>query len=291
MKLDNGYTMMHEHITIDLSGEKRDEDCCLDCREETIQELKQLYRLGVRNIVDATNEGMGQNVSYVKEVERETGIRILQSVGYYKMPFLPEQVYVQTAEELAEGMIRKITEGFQGSGVKASVIGEIGTSKNEMKEIERKVLDAGILAYKSTGVPIYTHTTLGTCAIEQTEYFLERGVRPQKVVIGHMDLSGSLDYIKEVLRLGVFVGFDTIGKNNYFPDEKRVEFLMELEKERLLSQVVLSMDLTRKSGLKFKGGPGYSYLFTNFLPMLRTAGMQESSISQMLIDNPMTFFA
>lgn len=283
--------MMHEHITIDLSNGKQDKDCCLDCKEETIQELKQLYQMGVRNIVDVTNEGMGQNVHYVEDVEKETGIHILHSVGYYKVPFLPEQAYEKSPEELADGMVRKITKGFEDSCIKASMIGEIGTSKNEMKAIERKVLDAGVLAHKRTGVPIYTHTTLGTYAKEQAEYFLKQGVNPQKVVIGHMDLSGNLNYIKEILKLGFFVGFDTIGKNNYFSDEKRVEFLMDLEKEHMLCQVVLSMDLTRKSSLNYKGGPGYGYLFKEFLPMLRVAGMQEISICQMLIDNPEKIFA
>ena len=31
----NGYTLMHEHITIDLSGVKKDTDCQLDCYAET----------------------------------------------------------------------------------------------------------------------------------------------------------------------------------------------------------------------------------------------------------------
>lgn len=50
----DGITLMHEHITIDLSGVKKDEDCRLDCFEETVSELKRLYEFGVRNIVDVT---------------------------------------------------------------------------------------------------------------------------------------------------------------------------------------------------------------------------------------------
>ena len=82
------------------------------------------------------------------------------------------------------------------------------------------------------------------------------------------------------------VGFDTVGKNAYFPDEMRVEFLKELDKDGLLGQVVLSLDLTRKSHLAYKGGIGYTYLFEVFLPMLRQAGIQEESIEKMLIKNP-----
>ena len=288
--LVDGYTIMHEHITIDLSGVKKDMDCRLDCMEETVQELKELYQFGVRNIVDVTNAGMGQNVAYVTEVAKQSGINIIQSTGYYKEPFLPQKVYDQTVEELAQGMTKEIIEGFQGSSTKAEMIGEMGTSNGVMMPMEEKVLNAGILAHKITGKPIYTHTTLGTYAKEQAKYFQDNGVNLEKVIIGHIDLSGKLEYIKEVIQYGVTVGFDTIGKNNYFPDTERVNFLMELEKEGLLDHVVLSMDLTRKSNLRSRGGLGYSYLFEKFIPMLRTAGMKEESIRRMLIDNPKKIF-
>ena len=60
IKLKDGYTLMHEHVTIDLSGVKKDLDCRLDCFEETVEEFKELYRLGVRNVLEVTNMGMGR---------------------------------------------------------------------------------------------------------------------------------------------------------------------------------------------------------------------------------------
>ena len=62
--------------------------------------------------------------------------------------------------------------------------------------------------------------------------------------------------------------------------------LKALEAEGMLGQVVLSMDLTRKSHLAYKGGIGYSYLIETFLPMLKEAGIAEESIQKMLVDNP-----
>ncbi len=280
-----GYTLMHEHTTIDLSGVKKDMDCCLDCYEETAEEYRWLYEVGVRRIVDVTNDGMGRNPAYVSRMEKETGLQIVQSTGFYKEPFLPAWTQGKTAEELAGFMMKEIEEGIQ-DGPKAGMIGEIGTSKNEMKMSERMVFDAAVMAAKSTGKPIYTHTTLGTWALEQADYFKGSGMDVSRVIIGHIDLSGDLQYIRKVLATGVNVGFDTIGKNTYFPDEKRVEFLKGLEGDGLLGQVVLSLDLTRKSHLAYQGGIGYVYLFETFLPMLRQAGLREESIEQMLIGNP-----
>ena len=281
----NGYTMMHEHITIDLSGVKKDTDCQLDCYAETVAEFKKLYEYGVRRIVDVTADGMGRNPEYVSNVEKETGIRIVHSTGFYKEPFLPERVYTQTVQEMADWMIGEISGGIDG-GVKPGMIGEIGTSKNTMTETEKKVFDASVIAAKETGLPIYTHTTLGTYAPEQAAYFKATGLPMDRIVLGHLDLSGDLDYIRRVLDTGISIGFDTVGKNNYFPDAKRVEFLLALEAEGRLDQIVLSEDLTRKSHLKFKGGIGYGYLFETFIPMVKAAGLKQESLDKMLIHNP-----
>ena len=281
----NGYTLMHEHITIDLSGVKKDTDCQLDCYAETVAEFKKLYEYGVRRIVDVTNDGMGRNPEYVTNVEKETGIQIVHSTGFYKEPFLPDRVYTQSVQELADWMVGEIRNGIDG-GVRPGMIGEIGTSKNTMTEMEKKVFDASVIAAKETGLPIYTHTTLGTYAPEQAAYFKATGLPMNRIVLGHLDLCGDLDYIRRVLDTGICIGFDTVGKNNYFPDAKRVEFLLALEAEGRLDQIVLSEDLTRKSHLKYKGGIGYGYLFETFLPMVKEAGLKQESLDKMLIHNP-----
>lgn len=98
-----------------------------------------------------------------------------------------------------------------------------------------------------------------------------------------------LDQIINIINLGFTVGFDTIGKNNYFPDEKRAEFIKVLQDKDLISNVVLSMDITRKSNLEYLGGIGYSYLIESFLPLLKSKGVSEESIEKMLITNPQRF--
>lgn len=284
--LKEGYTLMHEHVTIDLSGIKKDEDCRLDCFDETVQEFRELYQYGVRNILEVTNMGMGRNVDYIKRVADATGINIILSAGFYKEPFLPEWVYKKTTEELAQLVEGELTEGIEDTGMKASVIGEFGTSKDEMKPMEKMIFDAMALAAVRTGAPVTTHTTLGTMGLKQAEYLMEKGVRPEKIIIGHMDLSKDTGKILELLKTGVNIGFDTIGKLNYCPDIFRVEALKEIDRQGMLSQVVLSMDITRKSHLKSRGGIGYGYLFESFLPLLRKQGFSEDQIDMLLIYNP-----
>ncbi|WP_277407636.1 phosphotriesterase family protein [Lacrimispora xylanisolvens] len=284
--MKKGYTLMHEHITIDLSGIKNDEDCRLDCFEESQKELSRLYELGVRRILDVTNIGMGRNSDYCRLMEENTGIQILSATGFYKEPFLPEFVYNMSVRELAELAVKEISEGIVNTGIKASVIGEFGTSKDTFTEMERKVFDSMALAAVQTGAVVTTHTTLGTMALEQAEYLKSEGVKPENIIIGHMDLSQNPDTIISVLKEGVNIGFDTVGKNNYCPDTFRAQMLKQIANEGYLDQVVLSMDITRKSHLKKWGGPGYAYLIETFLPMLLEYGLSEEQTQQLMIDNP-----
>lgn len=288
--LNEGITLIHEHTTIDLSSVKNNPDCFLDCYEETVKEYKELFDLGVRNIVDVTANGMGRNVEYVNKVSKETGINIIQATGFYKEPFLPEFVYDYSVDALADFMINEIENGIDGTQTRAGILGEIGTSLNVIEPMELKVFEASVIAAKKTGVVISTHTTLGTMALEQAQFFIDHGIEPGKVIIGHQDLSGDRDQIEKLIDLGFNVSFDTIGKNNYFPDTERAAYLKYLEEKGKLNRVCLSLDITRKSNFKYMGGIGYSYLFTEFIPLLKKAGISDDSIHLMLVSNPMRIF-
>lgn len=289
--LKDGITLIHEHTTIDLSKIKNEPDCFLDCKEETIKEYQELYASGVRNIIDVTAIGMGRNIEYTNEVAEKSGINIIQATGFYKEPFLPDYVYEYTIEQLADLMVSEIENGMEnGVYQKAGILGEIGTSLNKMTEMERKVFEASVLAYHKTNIILSTHTTLGTYALEQAAFFLEKGVNPKHVIIGHQDLCQDLNQIKTLIKQGFNVAFDTIGKNNYFPDSTKAQWLKELQDENLLDQVCLSLDITRKSNFKYRGGIGYNYLFEVFIPMCKEIGVTQESFDKMLIENPKRIF-
>ncbi|WP_432748860.1 phosphotriesterase family protein [Pectinatus frisingensis] len=284
--MSSGITYMHEHITIDLSKGKNDMDCCLDASADTLQELKKIKKAGVANIVDVTNRGMGRNIEYVKKIQEDSGINIIFSTGFYKEPYLPPEVYSFSVRELAEIMISEIMNGIGGTSIRASLIGEIGTGKGEISPIEQKVFEAASIAHAETGCAISTHTTLGTLGLEQVKLLKSNGVDPGRVIIGHVDLSQDIDYILRLIDQGVYVAFDTVGKINYVPDEKRADMLAVLIERGLAEKIVLSMDITRKSHLKNRGGLGYGYLIENFIPLLLKHGISRRDCHTMLVDNP-----
>lgn len=285
-----GYTWVHEHLHIDLSGFKNNLDCRLDQYDLICQEMKDLRALGVSNIIEMTNRYMGRNPQFMLDLMRDTGINVVACTGYYQDAFFPEHVAAHSVEQLAQEMVDEIVIGIDGTELKAGIIAEIGSSEGVITPLEEKVFIAAARAHIETGRPISTHTSFSTMGVEQLVLLQAHGVDLSHVTVGHCDLKDNLDNILRMIELGAYVQFDTIGKNNYYPDEKRIAMLHAIRDRGLLSHVMLSMDITRRSHLKANGGNGYDYLLTTFIPQLRQSGFSQADVDMMLRDNPSKFF-
>ncbi|MBA8559283.1 phosphotriesterase-related protein [Citrobacter freundii] len=285
-----GYTWVHEHLHIDLSGFKNNLDCRLDQYDLICQEMKDLRALGVSNIIEMTNRYMGRNPQFMLDLMRDTGINVMACTGYYQDAFFPEHVAARSVEQLAQEMVDEIVIGIDGTELKAGIIAEIGSSEGVITPLEEKVFIAAARAHIETGRPISTHTSFSTMGLEQLVLLQAHGVDFSRVTVGHCDLKDNLDNILRMIDLGAYVQFDTIGKNNYYPDENRIGMLHELRNRGLLNRVMLSMDITRRSHLKANGGNGYDYLLTTFIPQLRQSGFSQADVDTMLRDNPSQFF-
>ena len=285
-----GYTWVHEHLHIDLSGFKNNLDCRLDQYDLICQEMKDLRALGVSNIIEMTNRYMGRNPQFMLDLMRDTGINVVACTGYYQDAFFPEHVAARSVEQLAQEMVDEIVIGIDGTELKAGIIAEIGSSEGVITPLEEKVFIAAARAHIETGRPISTHTSFSTMGVEQLVLLQAHGVDLSRVTVGHCDLKDNLDNILRMIDLGAYVQFDTIGKNNYYPDENRIGMLHELRNRGLLNRVMLSMDITRRSHLKANGGNGYDYLLTTFIPQLRQSGFSQADVDTMLRDNPSKFF-
>ena len=251
-----------------------------------VAEFKQLKSLGVERIVDVTNIGMGRNIAYVEQIQQQSGVEILSATGCYKEPFLPDWFYVETTEQIAQRFITEIEQGIEHTARKARIIGEVGSGFDGINQHEQKLLQAAALASLATGKYITTHTSLGRFGEQQLNLFDSMGVSSDRVIVGHTDLAGDRDYLFRLLDRGAFVEFDTIGKLSYQPDELRADLFSQAVKQGYQQQLLLSVDITRKSHLKANGGIGYAYLFEHFIPMLFERGVNEQDIEVILQQNP-----
>jgi len=287
----NNVFFAHEHITIDLAGHKNDPDCRLDDRAAALNDLRRLPEQGVRMIVDQTNRGMGRNPQYAQSLADKLGISVLHATGYYKEPFLPEECYTMSEAQLCDVLLSELREGIGDTGLRASLIGEIGTGKDAIEPMEETIFRAAARAHAESGAPICTHTTLGRLGLEQLSIFRQFSVDLKKVVLSHIDLSGELEYMLRLLDTGVNIAFDTIGKLSYQPDTSRASWLAELCRRGYEGQIVLSMDITRKSHYMANDGPGYAYLLDTFIPLAKKTGCGEGQLEAMLSRNGARIYA
>ena len=142
-----------------------------------------------------------------------------------------------------------------------------------------------------TNLPIFTHTGIpGKSAIEQLDILEAAGVKPQRVVIGHVGnlVDPKVEVHKALCKRGAFIGFDRQGGPG---DARQVPMVLALIDAGYAENLMFSSDLSTANQLKRNGGAGYAKTVTVFVPKLREAGVKEETLHGMLVDNPRRFLA
>lgn len=286
-----GVTSAHEHLLKDSSVIKQDPDARLHEPDVMRGEIEKYKQAGGQAMVELTCHGLNRDAAGLRELALATGLQVIAATGVYQRRFHPEWVDEMSVTALADFLEREAREGMDGTDVLPGVLGEIGTSHNVMHPAEIKVFEAAAEVHKRTGLPISTHCTLGTMAVEQLDLLERAGVDPGRVVLGHQDLRPDKDSHVALARRGAFIAYDTIGKESYQPDAVRVELIVHMLEQGLGEHVLLATDITRQSHLQQHGGRGYGFLLTNFAAQLRAAGVSDAELEQMLVHNPRRAFS
>ncbi len=293
-----GITYVHEHLFVDMYSPHKNPvyiDNVLDDVDLIVKELEPFQQAGGRTIVEVTNQSLGRDPLALKQIAERTGINVVAATGYYTEVYYTPSVHEKSIEELTETMICDISEGIDDSGVRAGIIGEIGTIGQTISPLEEKVFRAAARAQRATGVALTTHTRLGNLAQEQLDIIEDEGVDLQRVMIGHQDAKWNQPaYLEATLRRGAYVAFDCVGREHWSPtlnvplptNADRVQAIRYLIDRGYVTQIVLSSDICKKPHLCQYGGWGYGHLLNEFVPLLEQAAVGREAIQLMLVDNP-----
>lgn len=282
-----GVTMMHEHIYVNLMREFRGTGLLND-RTEALLELKAYRELGGQSIVDATPAELswgaapdpGQwrrpvsadnphqtgtrteaNALALRDLSIESGVHLILGTGHYRDPHLKDSVVQnEKADEVAERMVRDIEIGFGSSEIRAGIIGEIGSERWFISDLERRSFIAAARAHMRTGVPITTHAARWPNGVLQLELLGDEGVEPCAIVVGHCDTVPLMDYHAELAARGVFVQFDTFRHASGFHFERRVEFIRNLVQLGYEDRILVSHDVCETTHLQSNGGHGFTVI-------------------------------
>ena len=165
-------------------------------------ELRAAKAEGVSCLVDGGHEDMGRNLSFLKRLSQQSGMPIVAGTGFYAQPFYQPELLNGSEEELTAELVRLARTQPVGA------FGEIG-SWDEITDTERKVFRAVGKAHVSTNLPIFTHTGIpGKSALEQLDILEKAGVKPNRIVIGHLGnlVDADVKVHKEICKRGAYVG-------------------------------------------------------------------------------------
>lgn len=293
--LAGGPTLFHEHLSINLSTNDTPHytaDVALMV-EEAVGALKD----GLACIVDGGHPDMHRDLEALRRITTQSGLPIVASGGYYMQRTYPAGIAAQTADQIADDLVKDAAAQHLGA------YGEIGQQGGELTADEKKVFEAVGKAQARNGLPIFTHNAYTgkrqtpmpvpkDAALRQLDILEKAGGTPGHIAVGHVCCldDPKAEIAIALARRGVFVGFDRVTLMT-MPDADRVIMAMAMAEAGYANHLLLSSDFYSAPALKKNGGPGLAQTATVFGPMLIKAGMSEAMLRGILIDNPRRFLA
>jgi phosphotriesterase-related protein len=306
---DLGVTYIHEHIFV-LTPELQahwpgygdwDEDREVERARGALRKLRQEY--GCQTIVDPTVAGLGRHVRAMLRAIDGTGLQVVAATGYYTFDVLPRALARRSTEDkikmFTEFFTSDALEGMEGTDVRAGVL-KCATDAPGLTPDVDLILRAVARTHHATGRPIMTHTdALSERGRDQQDVFEQEGVDLSRVLIGHCNQAGSLDYLVDLLNRGSYIGFDRCGFDSPVADlDRQIDHLAELIRLGWVERIMLAHDnlcfLDYRSRADMEARlPDYpfGYIQRGVVPALLTRGVSQDQIDQMLIQNPRAYFS
>jgi predicted metal-dependent phosphotriesterase family hydrolase len=284
-----GMTLTHEHVFLELwgddgqgyIGQTRDEDLLA-------AELGAFRSAGGTCVVDQTPGGAGRDPLGLRRLSARTGLAIVTGCGWYIEAYYPpsDDLARRSVADITAQLEREIADGFDATGVRPGIIGEIGAGQGWISPLEERVHRAAARAEVATGLPLATHTLYHSAGAAQMALFDEEGVDPARVCIGHCDTFPSLDYCLSVARWGGYISIDNVGHQAGDHELVVRRLVLALIEAGHTERILLSQDVGQVHELRSRGGRGYTYLTETFLPALREAGVPEETLTTITVENP-----
>jgi phosphotriesterase-related protein len=266
-----------------------------------VAELLRYRDAGGATVVESTSIGLGRDPLGLARISRATGINVIMGAGFYVRDYHPRAVQAAAETELADFLVHEIVHGCRDTGIRPGIIGEIGMSSPAHPD-EAKVLRAAVRAQNATGLALQVHPGRDRHApLDVVRQVEASGGEVSRLVVAHIDrtLTDIADML-ELARTGCYLEFDLFGQeSSYYAmsdvdrpnDAQRIDALTALAEAGFGDRLVIAQDICQKVYLQRYGGPGYSHILDNVLPVMRRKGWTADDIEQVTVRNPAALLA
>jgi 5-phospho-D-xylono-1,4-lactonase len=295
-----GFTYSHEHLIGSPPPPKSetDPDLVILDFDNALAEARTAKSVGVRSLYEASAWDYGRDPAALRRISEETGLQIIGCAGFNKGEWFHERLKDWPIERLEEQIVRDVTEGMDGTGIRGGVI-KFGTGYNHISVVEERVIRAAARAHRRTGAVLHSHTETGTMAPEQIDILREEGIDLRRVGFVHLMRNPDWWLHKTIAETGAFLCCDGFSKIKYQPESVRTDLIIKLIEAGYQRQILVGGDLARRSDLNsYTGGPGLGYIAGKWLPRFRRelaergySGKQVTEICEdIFINNPADYF-
>ncbi|HEX6657431.1 MAG TPA: hypothetical protein VF065_05080 [Ilumatobacter sp.] len=301
---DIGATLIHEHVFVrnpEIEANLPDGEWSPDdAVDVAVAGLTELHELGISTVVDLTVPGLGRDVELVTRVAERVPINLVAATGWYTANVLPTYFQFHGPGKQIDGpdplvglFVRDITVGIGTGSVRASMI-KVMTDAGKITEDVARVMTAAAIAQLETGVAITTHSNPASRnGLLQQAFLGARGVRPERIVVGHSGDTEDVTYLKELMDNGSTIGMDRFGMEQVLPDDRRISTLLTLIEQGYADRIVISHDAAYYSHVtppswraRFAPRWRMDTISRSILPALRDAGISAETLDQIMVGNP-----
>jgi predicted metal-dependent phosphotriesterase family hydrolase len=286
-----GITDAHNHVWIEKIAGADSKSPILDQFDGIRNELLSFRAAGGESLLDCQPAGCGRNAAKLIQLSKETGVNIIACTGFHRKKYYrPEYwLFAASVERIADYLISEYTIELeevkdQPNPPRAGFI-KIALEA-DWKKTPQAAMEATAAAAKITGALVEIHTEKGALAEKVTVFFNDHGVKPNQLVLCHMDKRPDLSLHTELGKYGVLVEYDTFYRANYRPEENLWPLIMGMCKGGLSNRIALATDMAEAEMYKSIGkGPGLAVLPTEIRTRLLDLNIPVNSIQEMLGGN------
>ncbi len=289
-----GVVLSHEHVLVDFVGaseagpHRYEVDAVVAKAEPFIREAQ---ARGVELMIEATPQFLGRDPRVLLALRERTGMQFITNTGLYgavRDKFLPDYAWTDSAEQLAVRWVEEANSGIMHTGVKPGFMKLAVDSQRELSEVDAKLVRAGALAHRETGLTIAVHTGRGA-NLAQLDILAEEGVAASAWVWVHAQ-NVEVSNILAAAERGAWLSFDGVRPRSL---DRHVEVILAMREAGYLNQVLISHDAGWYDPAEPEGGEyrGHVLLFDELIPRLKEAGLTAAEIERLVRHNPLEAFA
>ena len=214
-------------------------------------------------------------------------MHILTNTGFYGVAdgkYIPEFAFSASAEDLAAGWSSEFQAGIPPTGIRPALI-TVGVDAGPLSKMNSKLVSAAGLTHLRTGMVIAAHTGDGLAAMAQLDVLKSHGVSPAAFIWVHAQDEKDRSFHRKAAEAGAWIEFDGISSETA---DQNIGLIRETRKAGYLRRVLISQDAVGFHVGEERGGycPGYTFMFSDFLPQLRKSGIDETETRILTIENP-----